>query len=170
MIIKTKKFILRYPKISDYKNNFEIQQDKETAMNFMSHPTTLKEAKKEILDAVKANKQKNKTSETFAIDIKGEFAGAISIHHIVKNHKAHLTYNLGEKWRGQGIVSQAVKLICNYAFKKYKLVRIEGNVREYNKASIRILEKNGFKCEGRKKKAVLKKGKFYDDFMYAKVK
>lgn len=170
MIIKSKNFILRYPKLSDYKNNFDIQQDKETTMNFMSHPRTLKEAKKEIISAIKENKKKVKTSENFAIDVNGEYAGGISIHHIVKNHMCHITYNLGEKYRGKGIVSEAVKLICEYAFKKYKLIRIEAGVREYNIASIKLLEKNGFKLEGIKKKAVMKNGKYYNDFIYAKVK
>ena len=169
-IIKSKKFILRYPTLSDAKGNFEVQQDKETAMNFMSHPQTLKEARQEIVEAIKENSKKVKTSETFAIEINKEFVGAISIHHILPKHKATLTYNLGEKFRGQGIMYEAVKLITRYAFKKYKLVRIEGNVREYNKASIKILEKNGFVCEGRKRKAVKKNNKYYDDLMYAKVK
>ena len=170
MIIKSKNFILRYPKLSDCKNNFEIQQDKETIMNFMSHPKNLTEAKKEIISAIKENNKKLKTSENFAIDVNGEYAGGISIWGIVKNHMCHITYNLGEKYRGKGIVSEAVKLLCDYAFKKYNLVRIEAGVREYNKASIKILEKNGFKLEGIKRKAVFKQGKYYDDLIYAKVK
>ena len=170
MIIKSKNFTLRYPRLSDYKANFEIQQDKDTAMNFMSYPKTLKEAKKEVISAIKENKKKVKTSENFAIDVNGKYAGGISIHNIFRNHMCKITYNLGEKYRGKGIVSEAVKFICDYAFKKYKLIRIEAGVREYNKASIRILEKNGFKLEGVKRKAVFKKGQYYDDFIYAKVK
>ena len=33
-----------------------------------------------------------------------------------------------------------------------------------------VLEKNGFKLEGIKKKAVKKNGRYYDDLVYAKVK
>ncbi|MCF7871898.1 GNAT family N-acetyltransferase [Candidatus Woesearchaeota archaeon] len=170
MIIKAKQFILRYPKLSDAKRNFEVQQDKETAMNFRSHPETLKQAIEEIESAIKENRKKNKTSENFAIEVDGEFAGSISIHHIVPNHKCAITYNLDKKYRGRGIVSEAVKLITNYAFKKYKLVRIEAGLRAYNIASKKVLEKNGFELEGIRKKCTKKDGRYYDDLSYAKVK
>jgi len=170
MIIKSKKFSLRYPKLSDAKSNFEVQQDKDTAMNFRHHPETLKQAKEEIESAIKENRKKVKTSENFAIDVNGEFAGSISLHHIVYNHKCAITYNIGPKFRRQGIVSEAVKLLTNYAFKKYKLIRIEAGLRAYNIGSKKILEKNGFKLEGIRKKCTKKNGRYYDDLSYAKVK
>lgn len=170
MILKTKGFILRYPKISDVKRNFEVQQDTETAMNFNSHPETLKQAREEISHAIKENKKKNKTSENFAIEIQGEFAGSISIHHIVPNHKCSITYNLDKKYRGQGIMSKVVKLITTRAFKTYKVIRVEAGLRAYNIGSKKVLERNGFELEGVRRKNTKKNGRYYDDLTYAKIK
>jgi len=170
MILTTKQCILRYPRMSDVKAHFTTQQDQATARNFRSYPKTLAAAKEEIVSAIKENRKRQKTAENFAIIVNGEYAGAIAIHHIIAGHLCHLTYNIGAVFRGKGITSAAVKRVTAYAFKKYRLVRIEAGVRAYNLPSIRVLEKNGFRREGRKRKAFKKDGKFYDDFMYAKVK
>ena len=42
----------------------------------------------------------------------------------------------------------AHKLFVRYAFKNYNLKRLQGNVRIFNKASARMLEKSGYKLEG----------------------
>jgi len=60
--------------------------------------------------------------------------------------------------------------LTNYAFKKYKLVRIETHLRSYNIASERVLEKNGFELEGVKRKSTKKNGRYYDDLMYSEIK
>lgn len=88
---------------------------------------------------------------------------------MIIGHKGTITYNIGEKYRGQGIVSEAVKLLTNYAFKKYKLVRIDANLRSYNIASKRVLEKNGFELEGIKRKNTKKNKRYYDDLIYSKI-
>jgi len=54
--------------------------------------------------------------------------------------------------------------------KKYKLRRIEARARTYNKSSARVLEKAGFKLESILRKNVLKDGKLYDDFLYARLR
>jgi len=48
--------------------------------------------------------------------------------------------------------------------------RVYANVRPGNKASVRVLKKNGFTKEGRLRKAGFKGGKSFDVLMYAKVK
>ena len=61
------------------------------------------------------------------------------------NRKAELGYVIGNKrlW-GQGIASETVKLMTDYAFGRLNLHKLEAGVVDGNCASIHILEKCGF--------------------------
>jgi ribosomal-protein-alanine N-acetyltransferase len=69
-----------------------------------------------------------------------------------------------------GIASNAVMLLSEYAFETLDLVRLHTGVFDYNKASRRVLEKCGFTLEGIFRKSVIKNGKFFDEYRYAKLK
>lgn len=163
MVLKGKCFILRRAKKSDIENWYTMQQEKEVKKNFMTVPRNLKEACHELLE-------KNKNAEGFVIDVKGECVGGIGIHDIIRNHKATISFWLAKKYRGKGIMSEAVKLITKYAFKKYKLKRIQGHVRTFNKASAKVMKKTGYKLEGILRKNKMKNGNYLDDMIWAKVK
>ena len=81
-----------------------------------------------------------------------------------------LGYWIGEPFWGQGLVSEAVGIACDYAFSTLEVERIEACVYEWNPASGRVLEKNGFVQEGRQRKAVFKDGELIDQIVYARVK
>lgn len=152
-------------KNSDERNIYKYQQDKEVKKNFMSVPKNIAEVKNEI-------NNKNKLGESFVIDINGEAVGEVSIWHDDRRNKTKIKIScwLAKEFRGEGIMTEAVKIVTNYAFKKYKLARIYGHVRTFNKPSARVMEKAGYKLEGILRKNVLKNGKLYDDFLYAKVR
>lgn len=48
--------------------------------------------------------------------------------------------------------------------------RLTAEVYEYNEVSIKLLEKFGFKKEGRLKKAKFHNGRYYDIFIYGLLK
>jgi len=56
----------------------------------------------------------------------------------------------------QGIGTEAVGQICEIAFRELALERIIGEVFPENQASIRVLEKNGFRLEETKVGCVVK--------------
>ena len=89
---------------------------------------------------------------------------------IIPKLKAKISAWIGKNEREKGIMTSATKLLVEYGFKKHKLRRIYANVRTYNKPAVHVLEKCGFKLEGIQKKNALKNGKYYDDFLYAKIK
>lgn len=164
--IKGKGFILRRIKRSDFDSWWKNINDKTITRNFRTNPRNLKEAKKEF-NRKFSKKNKN---DFFVIDIGGEVAGEIGLHYIVPKLKAMLSIWVGKNYRNKRIATNATKLITNYGLKKHKLRRIYSNVREYNKASVRVLEKCDFKLEGIQRKNVLKEGKYYDDYLYARVR
>ena len=91
----------------------------------------------------------------FAIEYKGEskpgnnvvFVGAISLKNIdLVNKKANLGYWIGEQYWGRGIATECIRLIIDYAFSaELRLKELSAYVFPENKASIRVLEKNGMK-------------------------
>lgn len=66
-------------------------------------------------------------------------------------------------------MTNAVKQAAKFGFSKLRLKRIYAYVFAPNKASRRVLRKAGFRSEGQLKKNVIKKGKYYDDILYAKI-
>lgn len=67
-------------------------------------------------------------------------------------------------------MSEVVKIVSNFAFKEFKLKRISAGVFSWNKASMGVLKKNGFKFEGILRKNANSKGKILDEYVFAKVK
>ena len=108
----------------------------------------------------------------FAIEERGRFCGTIGLHskQDVYRKNLELGYWLGEPFWGKGITTIAVSLISEFAFNQANFKRIYAGVFEYNKASMRVLEKTGFSKEGIRKKAIFKNGSFWDEHMYGKVK
>jgi ribosomal-protein-alanine N-acetyltransferase len=166
-IIKTKDFVLRPVRLSDAENIYRYQQDKEVKRGFMTTPKSVNEVKKDILKS-----KRDKSGEKFVIDVDGEAVGKISLHFDDPFHKKKMkiSYWIAKDYRGIGITTKAVKLVTDYAFKKYKLVRLWAWCRTFNKASARVLEKAGYKLEGISRKNKFKDGKYLDDMMWAKVK
>ncbi len=171
-MIKTKKFTLRNPRKEDINELWDNYNDKEIAKNMVSMEKE-KEFKSDWINKFKNKKDKSREIDyTLVIEIEKKPAGLISIRSTDEYNKtkATISYRIGKNYRGRGITTQALKLFTVHALKKFKLTRIQANVRIFNKTSARILEKVGYKLEGIRRKNVYKNGKFYDDLLYAKVK
>ena len=76
---------------------------------------------------------------------------------------------LTDYW-SKGVMTEAVRQICDVAFSELDIVRITGLVYAPNVASQRVLEKNGFVREGLQRNAVYKNGQIYDLVLYGKLK
>jgi RimJ/RimL family protein N-acetyltransferase len=105
----------------------------------------------------------------FAIDIQGEAAGGIGIRLQSDIHKknAEIGYWLGESFWGKGIITEAIKEIIEFGFENYDINRIFAKPFGTNPASQRVLEKSGFKLEGKFEKTLLKNGEYLDELIYA---
>ena len=85
-------------------------------------------------------------------------------------HKDEIGYWLGEPFRNRGIMSAAIKALCQHIFATTDTVRIEGIVFLSNAASVKTLEKAGFEREGLLRKYVVKNGETKDVFIYSRLK
>lgn len=173
VILKGKGFILRHVKISDAQAYFECEIDPTSMKNSMSTSVSVKVIKTMIQKELKGLKGKKSFEETFVIEVKGEFAGYVVVHDLNKKyaeHKAIISYCMHPDYRGRGIMVNAVKLVTQYAFKKYKLKRLVGRCRTFNKASAMVLKKAGYKLEGIHRKELVKNGRYLDNMHWAVVK
>jgi len=57
-----------------------------------------------------------------------------------------------------------------YTFKHFDVIRIVAGVFDFNKSSMKVLEKNGYYLESIRKNAVIKNGKIIDDYIWVKLK
>ncbi len=64
----------------------------------------------------------------------------------------------------------AIAAMTSWAFATFDLVRIDAMVLEWNSASARVLEKNGFALESRSRMSVTKDRKTIDGLVYALIR
>ena len=110
---------------------------------------------------------------SFAIrDTDSKLIGVVSADNLElgATHRAEIGYWLAKAYWGQGIMTDAVRAFVEYAFNELELVRLTAHVFELNIGSARVLEKNGFKLEGRFRKHFQKDGKLLDARLYGLLK
>ena len=163
------KVILREWKKSDSTALAKIANNKKIWDNVrdrLPYPYTEQDAK-EWLALVK----KQKIVTTFCIEADGELTGSIgfTLKEDVYRKSAEIGYFIGENFWGRGIATEAIRQLVDYIEKKFDLVRIYAEVFEYNKASMKVLEKNGFYLESIRKKAAIKNNIVINDFVWVKI-
>jgi len=84
------------------------------------------------------------------------------------HNRAELGYELyDEKDREKGLMSEAIIPIIDFGFENLNLHRIEALVGPSNSASLKILNRLGFKKEGHLKEHYKRNGKWEDSLVYA---
>jgi [ribosomal protein S5]-alanine N-acetyltransferase len=109
---------------------------------------------------------------SLAIVVDGAAVGGIGIElgTDIFRRSAEIGYWLGEPFWGRGIATEALRAMTEYAFERFDICRLEAGVFEWNPASARVLEKNGYVLEGRARLGVLKNGRLGDRLLYALVR
>ena len=161
------KFKLRPWKISDldnlvkYANNWNIAKNMTDQFPF---PYSEKDGKAFIEMATKDD-----PIHIFAIDIDGQAVGGIGIHpqNDIHRKNAELGYWLAEPFWGQGVISNAIKLIVDFAFETYAINRVFARPYGTNIASQKVLEKNNFVLEGKFDQVLIKDNLLLDELVYA---
>jgi len=107
----------------------------------------------------------------FAIDVGGRAVGSIGfgLRQDVERVSAEIGYWLGEPYWGRGIMTEVLTAVTDHAIRAHHLTRVFALPYEWNPASHRVLEKAGYRLEGRLRKAVVKDGKVIDQMLYAYV-
>jgi ribosomal-protein-alanine N-acetyltransferase len=150
--------------VQRYANNRKIWLN---LRELFPHPYTLEDA-----HAFLGFVLKEEPRTTFALATESEAIGCIGLRLGSDVHRktAEMGYWLGEPFWGRGIMTEAVTAFTRFAFHTFDLHRIFAQPFASNTASVRVLEKAGFMCEGRLRANVFKDGKVLDTFLYARVR
>jgi RimJ/RimL family protein N-acetyltransferase len=130
------------------------------------HPYTMADAEAFLFRAMQMQ-----PGSYFAIASGSEAIGSIGLMAGSDVHRftAEIGYWLAEPFWGNGIMTQAVRALSEYAFRELGFHRIFAKPYTANAASARVLEKAGFALEGIMRASVFKDGRILDQYLYAKV-
>lgn len=142
-------------------NNYNIAKN---LTNLFPHPYTKADGEAFIEKVTGMN-----APLILAIDINGEAVGGIGLHPQSDIHikNAELGYWLAESYWGKGIVTKAIEQIAIKGFNELDINRIFARPFGTNIGSQRVLEKAGFKLEGKFDKTIFKNGEYVDELIYA---
>ena len=163
---------IRKWELSDAKDLAAALSNKKVQDNLrdgLPYPYTEQDGKEFISAMLSADE--NETF-AFAITVDNMVIGSIGIFRQGNIHRqtAELGYYIAEEYWGKGIMTEAVKQICEYVFANSDIIRIYAEPFAYNIASCRALEKAGFQYEGTLRSNAVKNGKVIDMKMYSLLK
>ena len=108
----------------------------------------------------------------FAIEVDGTLAGGAGLQPASGERfgVAEFGYWLGCDYWGRGIATEAARLLARHAFAQRGLHRLEAHVFAPNAGSMRVLEKTGFRCEGKLRSGFVERdGTIVDGFLYGRL-
>ena len=103
------------------------------------------------------------------IEYRGEVVGQLNVANILYGSvsSAVIGYWVVPEVAGKGVTPTAVALISDYLFNVVGLHRIEIDIRPENVASLRVVEKLGFRYEGLKQRYIHINGAWRDHYIFA---
>jgi [ribosomal protein S5]-alanine N-acetyltransferase len=99
-----------------------------------------------------------------------QLVGTIGFHTVsAENRTAELAYDLSPPWWGKGIASHMCEVMVEWAHSHVGLLRVQASVLTSNHRSVEVLQRCGFKREGRLRSYRIVRGKPGDFWMYSHV-
>lgn len=94
----------------------------------------------------------------------GDLAGSAAVWRIDRhNRAAHLGISLRPQFRGRGLASDCVRVLCHYGFDILGLHRLQVETLSDNQPMIRAAEQAGFQREGTLRRSAWVDGAFADE-------
>lgn len=160
-------FKLRPWEKDDLKSLIKHANNQSIAKNMMDdfpHPYTEKEGNEFLEFAMK-----NNPPLIMAIEIDGEAVGSIGLHpqNDIQRKNGELGYWLSESYWNKGIITKAIKEMVKYGFDNFDIERIFARPFGTNIASIKALEKAGFRLEAHLENTLYKNEEYQDELIYA---
>lgn len=111
----------------------------------------------------------NNSCLPFVIEEAGEIVGQLNVANILFGSVSScvIGYWVAPEVAGRGITPTAVALVCDYLFNVVGIHRIEIDIRPENLASLRVVEKLGFRFEGLKERYIHINGAWRDHYIFA---
>jgi ribosomal-protein-alanine N-acetyltransferase len=168
----TQRLVLRALSPDDVDVVFALRSDP-VAMRYVPRPlaTSLDDAAAHIDNIL--DEQRLNRSIQWAITLKGDpkMVGIIGFWRMQKEHdRGELGYMLLPVFWGAGIVTEAIDAVVRHAFVNLNFHSIEAVVDPNNPASMKVLEKNGFRREAWFRQNFFWNGEYLDSVVYGLLK
>lgn len=161
--IPTQRLLLRRLKLEDAPAYFSLRSSPEV-MIYLQRPLAQSEA--EVLDQIKEQLQAQDEGKmvVWAIaNLKDELIGIAGFWRMQLEHqRSEVGYMLLPQYHGQGYATEALREILAFGFNTLKLHKIEADVDPRNSASLRLLERFGFRQEALFRENRYYHGEFHD--------
>ncbi len=146
--------------------------DCELGFNLMNHGFPYPYTEEDAIAFIDKNRDTGK--EIFALDFlilyENHIAGVIGLSDIdYENSRSHVGYWIGKKYREKGIATDSLKLILAFSRETLKLHSLYTLVLTDNRASVKVLSKNGFSKDGIVKDCFFGNNQFYSAFIFSRV-
>lgn len=148
--LETPRLKLRPPVAADVPALFEIYRDAES-MRYWSRPEMTDPAEAEaLLGDMKRHAEAGTLFQWGLARREDDLViGTCTLHRIDRNNRrAEIGYILRRDHWGRGLASEALTALLGHAFGTLGLHRLEADIDPRNAASIRLIERLGFKLEG----------------------
>jgi ribosomal-protein-alanine N-acetyltransferase len=105
----------------------------------------------------------------FALVAGARIVGTVGLNEVVRGsfQNAYLGYWVAAASTGRGFATEGVRLTARFAFEEAGLHRVQAAVMPRNAASIRVVEKVGFRLEGQALRYVRIAGVWEDHLLFA---
>lgn len=171
MNFHTNRLHIRPVNTTDSKAIFEYRSDSETNRYLSLIPENVDD----VTDFIaKTSSEINIPGTWFQfVIIEGDsnaLIGDIGIHFLEtdsENRQVEIVYTLHKNYRGKGYATEALTEIINYLTNSLNKHRIIASIDPTNLASIRLMERLGFRKEAHFKKSLFFHGEWVDDLIYA---
>jgi [ribosomal protein S5]-alanine N-acetyltransferase len=164
---------LRLPAADDYEQWSQLRLESRSFLEPWEPSWDHQELSKEAFRSrVKRYQQLRKDDLAYAYFIFKDqrLLGAITLSNVRRgiSQMGTLGYWIGANFARQGLMSDALDIMCKHAFRELQLHRLEAACLPRNIASIRLLEKTSFEREGYAKSYLKIAGRWEDHLLFAR--
>jgi len=165
-------FALRPIRPEDAQDLFAIFGDVETMRYWSSPPLEDPDAARDLIGEIHAGFHGRRLFQWGIVRPEDDrVLGTATLAHLdEQNRRAEIGFALLRREWGKRVMSRILPVVLRYAFKTLNLHRIEADVDPHNPASIRLLEKMGFKKEGYRRESYILGGEIQDAVVYGLLK
>ena len=166
--IETGRVRLRHLEESDTDSLFEIFSDRE-ALRFWGFPpfNERAEAAKLLAEIHDYFRQKTLFQWGIAQKTDDKIIGTSTLFRLdEQSRRAEIGYILNRRHWGKGLAIEALTALLNFAFEKMNLHRIEADIEPRNAASVKTIERLGFRREGYLRERWIVGGEIQDSLFY----
>jgi len=171
MEFTTKRLCIRPVRLDDKDALFKYRSDPDTFKYLSFVPIEISDVEIFIKNSAK---NINVTGTWFQLVIllkeSNSLIGDIGLHFLdsdPENKQVEIGYTLNSVFRNNGYAKEALTEIIDYLFQSLNKHRITASIDPTNEASIKLIEKLGFRKEAHFKKSLFFHGKWVDDLVYA---